>query len=100
MDTGIRSTHEDFGGRAIPTVDSIANQGVVTECDPSDATCAADTRGHGTHVAGTAGGSTYGVARGATLHAMRICCGYGSNILGGMDWLTINNNNHNNNNNN
>jgi len=91
MDTGIRSTHQDFGGRAIPTVDTLSNSGRVVECDPSDMTCAADTRGHGTHVAGTAGGNRYGVATGATLHSMRVCCGSGSNILGGMDWITVNN---------
>jgi len=52
MDTGIRTTHTDFGGRAVPTVDTISNGGSVRECNPSDTNCAADDNGHGTHVAG------------------------------------------------
>jgi len=87
MDTGIRTTHLDFGGRGIPTVDTIAGGGSVRECDPSDTTCAADGDGHGTHVAGTAGGLTFGVAKEAALHAMKVCCGGGTNINGGMDWI-------------
>jgi len=87
MDTGIRTTHTDFGGRAVPTVDTISSGGSVTECSPSDTNCAADDNGHGTHVAGTAGGATFGVAREAVLHAMKVCCGGGTNINGGMDWL-------------
>merc|ERR1740129_1464686 len=63
MDTGIRATHQDFGGRAIPTVDTIASGGYVTECDPGDTSCAADDNSHGTHCAGSAGGATYGVAK-------------------------------------
>merc|ERR1719330_1058278 len=81
------TTHQDFGGRAVPTVDTIAGGGRVTECNPSDTSCAADTGGHGTHVAGSAGGRTFGVAKQAVLHAMKVCCGGGSNILGGMDWI-------------
>merc|ERR1719343_1722107 len=52
--------------------------------------CALDTNGHGTHCAGTAGGKVYGVAKKATLHAMRVCCGDGSNIYGGMDFIAQN----------
>jgi len=88
MDTGIRVTHQDFGGRAIPTVDTISSGGTVTECDPGDTSCAYDDNSHGTHCAGTAGGATYGVAKEAVLHAMKVCCGGGTNINGGMDWLT------------
>merc|ERR1719166_621379 len=87
MDTGIRITHQDFGGRAVATLDTIGNGGSVSECSPGDRSCAADSSGHGTHVAGTAGGNTFGVARGAVLHAMKVCCGSGSNINGGMDWI-------------
>merc|ERR1719384_1612393 len=87
MDTGIRITHQDFGGRAVATLDTIAGGGSIVECSPGDTTCAADDDGHGTHVAGTAGGNTFGVARGAVLHAMKVCCGSGTNINGGMDWI-------------
>jgi len=87
MDTGVRVTHRDFGGRAVPTVDTVSNGGRVTECRSGDTSCASDDNGHGTHVAGTAGGSTYGVATRAVLHAMKVCCGSGSNTVGGMDWL-------------
>merc|ERR1719277_2215924 len=59
------------------------------ECN-GDATCATDTNGHGTHCAGTAGGKVYGVAKKATLHAMRVCCGSGSNVYGGMDFIAQN----------
>lgn len=86
MDTGIRSTHTDFEGRSVPTVDTVANNGAVVECN-GNLECAVDTRGHGTHVAGTAGGKLYGVAKKATLHAMKVCCGDGSNLYGGMDFI-------------
>jgi len=86
MDTGIRVSHNDFGGRAIPTIQTTST--TVEECN-GDTSCATDSNGHGTHCAGTAGGTFYGVAKQATLHAMRVCC-TGTNILGGMDWLTQN----------
>merc|ERR1740139_539793 len=88
MDTGVRVSHEDFGGRAVPTIDTIVGGGSVKECSQSDgANCAADDNGHGTHVAGTAGGNSYGVATAAVLHAMKVCCGSGTNINAGMDWI-------------
>lgn len=83
VDTGIRSTHEDFGGR-VDTVNAFTAiaDGLGTE----------DCHGHGTHVAGVAGGSTYGVAKGVTLHPVRVvgCDGQGSisNTLAGIDWIT------------
>jgi subtilisin family serine protease len=86
MDTGVRVTHEDFGGRAIPTIDTIAGGGNAKECARGDTSCAGDTNGHGTHCAATAGGAKYGVAKRATIHAMKVCCGSGTNIIGGMDW--------------
>jgi len=88
MDTGVRTTHQDFEGRAVATIDTIAGRGRVKECN-GDAGCAADTHGHGTHCAGTAGGKTYGVATQSTIHAMKVCCGSGSNILAGMDWISM-----------
>ncbi len=84
VDTGIFSTHQDFGGR-VDTVNSFTavNDGLGTE----------DCHGHGTHVAGVAGSSSYGVAKGVTLHPVRVvgCDGQGSisNVLAGIDWITV-----------
>jgi len=88
-DSGIRCSHQEFGGRAVGAVDTLVNWGVATECDSSsqDSTCCADPIGHGTHVAGTAGGVFYGVAKEATIHAMKVFPGSGSNINAGLDWL-------------
>ena len=60
IDTGIRLTHSDFGGRATSGYDAI------------DGGSADDCNGHGTHVAGTVGGTTYGVAKGVSLVAVRV----------------------------
>jgi subtilisin family serine protease len=81
IDTGIRSTHSQFGGRV--SLDYSAF---------SDSYGASDCNGHGTHVAGTIGGSTYGVAKGVSLHAIRVldCGGSGttSGVIAGVDWVT------------
>jgi subtilisin family serine protease len=83
IDTGIRTTHSQFGGRAINGYDAV-----------DGALPAADCNGHGTHVAGTVGGSTYGVAKGVTLVAVRVlnCQGSGTNsgVIAGIDWVTGN----------
>jgi hypothetical protein len=83
IDTGIRSTHSEFGGRVSLDFTSI-----------SDGNGASDCNGHGTHVAGTIGGSTYGVAKGVSLHAIRVlsCAGSGttSGVISGVDWVTAN----------
>lgn len=83
VDTGIRSTHSEFGGRVSLGYDAIG-----------DGNGAGDCNGHGTHVAGTVGGSTYGVAKSVTLHSVRVlpCSGSGStsNVIAGINWVTAN----------
>ncbi|HET8539377.1 MAG TPA: Ig-like domain-containing protein [Anaeromyxobacter sp.] len=83
IDTGIRATHAEFGGRARPGFDAVED-GYGTD----------DCHGHGTHVAGTIGGRTYGVAKDVTLHAVRVlgCTGKGSTsgVAAGVDWVTAN----------
>ena len=83
IDTGIRITHEDFGGRAVADFDAF-----------DDGQNGIDCNGHGTHVAGTVGSSTYGVAKNVTLHAVRVlnCSASGSvsTIVAGIDYVTRN----------
>ena len=83
IDTGIRTTHVEFGGRAVWSYSAIKGKSSDIDCN-----------GHGTHVAGTVGASTYGVAKGATLHAVKVldCDGSGtySGVLAGIDWVTAN----------
>jgi serine protease len=83
IDTGIRTTHSQFGGRAIGAFSSIADGYGATGC-----------HWHGTHVAGTVGGSTVGVARGVTLYSVRVldCNGSGtmSGVVAGVDWVVAN----------
>ena len=81
IDTGIRRTHTQFGGRAFAGFDALG--GSTNDC-----------HGHGTHVAGTVGGSTYGIAKSVRLYAVRVlnCSGSGSNsgVIAGVDWVTGN----------
>jgi subtilisin family serine protease len=83
IDTGIRRTHAQFGGRAVVGYDAIGDGQNTNDCN-----------GHGTHVAGTVGGSTYGVAKGVRLYAVRVldCSGSGSNsgVIAGVDWVKNN----------
>merc|ERR1719251_140510 len=62
LDTGVRVSHREFSGRAMPSLDMTS--GSPRECG-GDMSCAGDVQGHGTHCAGTAGGNSYGVAPGA-----------------------------------
>ncbi|GIJ79849.1 Serine protease, subtilisin family [Micromonospora phaseoli] len=81
IDTGIRITHSDFGGRATWGTNAVDSNN--TDCN-----------GHGTHVAGTVGGSAYGVAKATRLVAVKVlnCSGSGTNagVIAGVDWVTAN----------
>lgn len=83
IDTGVRTTHQDFGGRA---------RGGFTAVE--DGRGSEDCNGHGTHVAGTAAGARYGVAKGAQVVAVRVlgCDGSGTiaGVIAGIDWVTAN----------
>ncbi len=83
IDTGIRTTHTQFGGRASGAYTAISDGNGTNDCN-----------GHGTHVAGTVGSATYGVAKSVSLYAVRVldCQGSGSNsgVIAGVDWVTAN----------
>jgi subtilisin family serine protease len=83
IDTGILVSHQVFGGRAVGGYTSINDGNGTNDCN-----------GHGTHVAGTVGGTTWGVAKSVRLVAVRVlnCSGSGtwSGVIAGMDWVTAN----------
>jgi subtilase family protein/peptidase inhibitor I9 len=83
IDSGIRATHSDFGGRASGAIDFVGDGNGTNDC-----------HGHGTNVAGIVGGSQFGVAKNVTIHAVRVldCMnrGFVSNFIAGLDWV-INN---------
>jgi len=95
LDTGIRASHDDFGGRVTPTLDlsvkSTDEEVVVVECSSYNGPCAGDVQGHGTHCAGTAAGTEYGVAPLADLHSIKVLSDSGSGAWGwsyaSLDWL-------------
>ncbi len=80
IDTGILNTHQEFAGRM--------GDGFTAIMDGRDTV---DCNGHGTHVAGTVGGATYGVAKRVTLHPVRVlnCSGSGttSGVIAGVNWV-------------
>jgi subtilisin family serine protease len=81
IDTGIQTSHTQFGGRAAVAYDALGGNGQ-------------DCNGHGTHVAGTIGSATYGVAKQVRLRAVRVlnCSGSGSTsgIIAALDWVRVN----------
>ncbi|MFN5865421.1 MAG: S8 family peptidase [Candidatus Kapaibacterium sp.] len=81
IDTGILTSHTDFGGRAVFGFNAIGGMNV-------------DSNGHGTHVAGTVGGTVLGVAKGARLIAVKVLNASGSGtysqIIAGVDYVTSN----------
>ncbi|MFK8011292.1 MAG: S8 family serine peptidase [Marinicellaceae bacterium] len=83
VDTGVRTSHSQFGGRASSGFTAINDGNGSNDCN-----------GHGTHVAGTVGSSTYGVAKNVNIVAVRVldCAGSGSNsgVLAGIDWVKDN----------
>ncbi|HLM54846.1 MAG TPA: S8 family peptidase [Pyrinomonadaceae bacterium] len=83
IDTGIRASHTQFTGRVGNGATAISDGNGTNDCN-----------GHGTHVAGTVGGTTYGVAKGVTLHPVRVldCAGNGtdSGVIAGVDWVRAN----------
>jgi serine protease len=83
VDTGVRPNHNDFGGRVLSGFTAI-----------SDGRGSNDCNGHGTHVAGTVAGATWGVAKAARIVPVRVlnCQGSGTNsgVIAGMDWVAAN----------
>jgi len=83
IDTGILTSHTEFGGRALSGYTAI-----------NDGRGSSDCNGHGTHVAGTVGGTRYGVAKGVRLYAVRVlgCNGSGTNsgVIAGVNWVARN----------
>ena len=83
VDTGILASHTDFGGRVVSGYTAISDGNGTTDCN-----------GHGTHVSGTIGGSSWGMAKAVTLVPVRVldCAGSGSlsGVIAGLDWIAAN----------
>ncbi len=95
VDTGVRTTHQEFTGRIVPGRNFVADGALSFlfggSVDPENYE---DCNGHGSHVAGTAAGSTYGVAKQANVVPVRVlnCNGSGSTsaVIAGIDWVAGN----------
>lgn len=83
IDTGIRTTHTQFGGRAVSGYDFVNNDPIAN-----------DDNGHGTHVSGTIGGADYGVAKQVNLVGVKVCTAGGTCptnvIVSGVNWVQVN----------
>lgn len=83
IDTGLRVTHEEFESRSRHGFDFVDSDSDVSDCN-----------GHGTHVAGTLAGKTYGAAKNVKVHGVRVlgCTGGGrfSDVIAGIEWVTKN----------
>jgi len=81
VDTGVKSDHPDFNGRAYDAANTSGDNTKIEQCN-----------GHGTHVAGTIGSTTFGVAKGATIYSVRVFPCWGntplSDVIAGVDWVT------------
>jgi len=88
LDTGVRSTHQEFTGRAASALDMTSGNPV--ECNGA-LNCAADVQGHGSHCAGSAAGDTVGVAPSASIRSIKVLGDSGSGSwswsYGALDWL-------------
>ncbi|WP_423184124.1 S8 family serine peptidase [Arthrobacter sp. NyZ413] len=87
VDNGVLGTHQDFGGRVTTGWSAFSGQAANAPCtDPT-----ISEAGHGTHVAGIAAGSVYGVAKSATIVPVRVLgcdgTGYSSDVIAGLDWI-------------
>ncbi|MEQ3725267.1 S8 family serine peptidase [Alcanivorax sp.] len=95
VDTGVRTSHQEFTGRVVPGRNFVSDNPLSFlfggSVDPENYE---DCNGHGTHVAGTAAGSTYGVAKQANVVPVRVlsCSGSGSTsaVIAGIDWVAGN----------
>lgn len=94
IDTGINASHVDFSGRIGQGRNFAANSNGLLFPGPTDPNNTTDCQGHGTHVSGLAAGSTYGAAKRATLHPVRVfsCSGSTSSslVIAGMEWVLSN----------